>query len=64
MNKTTNKWMKWVFSAFVCLLACGLYYYFFVSKAYVEIELEVSQKTDFKIYWAGTGQLYSEKKWR
>jgi hypothetical protein len=54
--------MKLVFFTFFCLLLCVLYYNFFVKKAYVKIEIEVSQKTDFKIYWAGTGQLYSEKK--
>ncbi len=53
--------MKTLFTVFSCLLACALYYNFFVNTASVEIELTVAQKTDFKIYWAGAGQLYSEK---
>ncbi len=50
-----------MFTVLACLLACALYYHFFVNTASVEVELTVSQKTDFKIYWAGTDQLYSEK---
>jgi len=33
----------------------------FVATARVEVELTVSQKADFKIYWAQEGELYSEK---
>jgi hypothetical protein len=58
---TTNKTLRYLFAAVICLLSCSLYYHFFENKAYVEIEIEVSQNTDFKIYWAGSGQLYSEK---
>jgi hypothetical protein len=53
--------MRWLFTVFTCLLACALYFLFFVNTASVEIELTVAQRTDFKIYWAGAGKLYSEK---
>jgi hypothetical protein len=60
-DKPQNRWMKGLFTVFACLLACALYIHFFVNTAYVEIDLTVAQKTDFKIYWAGAGQPYSEK---
>lgn len=50
-----------MFSVLACLIACALYYHFFVATASVGVELMVTQKTDFKIYWAGSDQLYSEK---
>ncbi len=53
--------MKWLFTVFTCLLACALYYHFFVNTASVEVELTVAKKTDFKIYWAKADQDYSEK---
>ena len=53
--------MQWLFAAFTCLLACVLYFHFFINTASVEIELTVAQKTDFKIYWAAADKLYSEK---
>jgi hypothetical protein len=64
MNITTyskNHTLRYFITATVCFLFCGLYYHFFENKAYVDIEIEVNEKTDFKIYWAGSGQLYSEK---
>ncbi len=53
--------MRWLFTVSTCLLACTLYFHFFINTASVEVELTVAQKTDFKIYWAGAGQDYSEK---
>jgi len=53
--------MKWLFTVFTCLLACALYFHFFVNTAAVEVELTVAKKTDFKIYWAKADQSYSEK---
>lgn len=52
--------LKSLFALFVCLAVCGLYYFLLVSQTFVEIELEVSQKASFKIYWAEPGQPYSE----
>lgn len=60
-DQTKNRWRQLLFAVFACCLVCGLYYYFFVDKAYVELELSVAQKTEFKIYWAKAGHLYSEK---
>ena len=45
----------------VCFLACGLYYHYVVQTALVEVSIAVDQKTDFKIYWAGSGQNYTER---
>lgn len=56
-----EKVLRHLFAVVVALLASGLYYYFFVATARVEVELEVSQKADFKIYWAREGQLYAEE---
>ena len=50
-----------LFTVFTCLLACALYYHFFVNTASVEVELTVAKKTDFKIYWAKADKGYSEK---
>lgn len=56
-----SRWRQRLFVVFIGCLMCGLYYHFFVNRAYVEIELSVEQKSDFKIYWAGADRLYSEK---
>ena len=61
MDQTERKWPKNLFAAFLCVLACGFYYYFFVNKASVEIELSVAQQCDFKIYWAKEGRPYAEE---
>ena len=61
-DQTKSRWEQGLFAIFACCLVCGLYYYFFVNKAYVEIELSVTQKTEFKIYWAGADQPYSEQR--
>lgn len=57
-----NRSWKRLWALFICLLACGLYFFFVVDRAFVEIELDVAKKTDFKIYWAGPGQSYSESR--
>jgi len=51
----------YLFPAIISLLACTLYYIFFINTAHVEIEMKVAKRTDFKIYWAEKGQPYSEK---
>lgn len=52
-----------VFSAvFICLMACGLYYHFFIGTAFVEIEIEVAEESEFKIYWAKPGASFAEKR--
>ena len=61
IDRMNGKWLQAAFTLFVCCLACGLYYYFLVDRIYAEIELDVAQKCDFKIYWAQGDQLYSEK---
>jgi len=56
-----EKVMKIFFMLFTCILACTLYFQFFVNTASVEVELTVAKKTDLKIYWAAENQQYSEK---
>jgi hypothetical protein len=60
-EKRMSRPTHYVFTAVLCLLACTLYYIFFINTAHVEVELEVANKTSFKIYWAEKGQPYSEK---
>ena len=61
IDQTQSRWWYAAFVVLVCFLACSLYYYFFVNKIYVEIELSVAQRCDFKIYWAKGDQLYAEE---
>lgn len=61
MDQAKSRWWYAAFVVLVCLLACSLYYYFFVKKTYVEIELSVAQRCDFKIYWAKGDDLYAEE---
>ncbi len=56
MSRLTN----YIYPVVLCLLACTLQY-IYLNTAHVEIEVEVAERTDFKIYWAEEGQLYSEK---
>ncbi len=51
-----------VFMLFICILACGYYYSIFINRAQVELEIQVSQNSLFKIYWADEKQQFSEKK--
>ncbi len=51
-----------VFAVFLCVIACFYYYVFFMDRAQVSLEIEVSQETFFKIYWADEKQQFSEKK--
>lgn len=52
---------KNIYIFFLGLAACLLYHSFTIKTASVEVELEVSQDSYFKIYWAKAGQPYSEK---
>jgi hypothetical protein len=38
------------------------YYYFFFAKAHVQLDIEVAERTWFKIYWANADQQFSEKR--
>ena len=53
---------KWKFPLFVSILLSAFYLHFFENRAFVELDIEVSQRTWFKIYWAEPGKLFSEKK--
>ena len=60
-SRQPSRVVTW-FTALLCLLGCAYYYLFFFNRALVELEIEVEQKTDFKIYWAGENQHFSEKR--
>jgi len=57
-----NLFMKWKFPLLLACLLSFLYLHFFENRAYVELEIQVSEKTWFNVYWAGEGEGYS--KWR
>lgn len=60
--KSIGFFMKWKFPLFLGLILSVLYLHFFENCAHVELEIQVSQRTWFKIYWAGDGEEYSEKR--
>ena len=63
METTGRESLQWkVFAVFLCVIACSYYYFFFIDRAQVSLEIEVSQETFFKIYWADEKQQFSEKK--
>lgn len=53
--------LKWKFPLFVGVLLSLLYLNYFENRAFVELDINVSEKTWFKIYWVDSGELYSEK---
>ena len=62
MEKLIENLVRHKFAWLLCLLACLAYQVFFVSRAYVDLKIQVEKKTFFKIYWAGEGQGFSEKR--
>jgi len=50
-----------IFIVFLCLLTCAYYYTFFIDRTQVVFDIEVTQKTRLKIYWAGDDRQFSEK---
>ncbi len=44
---------------FAGLLAALLYHHYFVKRAYVEVEVNVSKRTYLKVYWASADGLFS-----
>ncbi len=57
---TKKRWLKALCILLICVAACTLYYQFIVINTYVELELVVSKKTDFKIFWAEKDEPFSE----
>jgi hypothetical protein len=55
-----SKYLRYLFILFVCLLACGSYYFFLVANARVVVDIEVTEPSTFQIYWAAPGENYSE----
>jgi len=60
-NEHNSNSYMYLFTAFLCLVLCGYYYYFFFNRAYVELDLQVSKNTSFKLYWAAENERFSEK---
>lgn len=52
---------KWKFPLLLGILFSVLYLHYFENRAFVELDISVSQETWFKVYWEGDGQPYSEK---
>jgi hypothetical protein len=57
-----NLFIKWKFPLLLGILLSFLYLHFFENRAYVELEIQVPEKTWFNVYWAGEGKGYS--RWR
>lgn len=54
--------LQWKFPLLLATLLSILYLHFFENRAYVELEIQVPEKTWFNIYWAGEGKGYSRWK--
>ncbi len=54
--------ISWKFPLLLGFLLSFLYLHFFENRAFVELEIQVPQKTWFNMYWAEEGNGYS--KWR
>lgn len=57
-SRTVIAW----FTVAVCLIGCVYYYLFFFNRAFVEVDIEVEHKSDFKIYWTSGDRPFSEKR--
>lgn len=51
----------WKFPLFVSILLSVLYVHYFGNRAFVQLDIKVTETTWFKIYWAKPGKLFSEK---
>ncbi len=49
------------FQVLIALLVCAGYFFYFVNRAHVDLQIQVEKRTFFKIYWVGPGERYSEK---
>ena len=58
MEKLTG----WKFQLFIGILLSVLYVHYFGNRAFVELDIKVTQITWFKIYWAAPGKPFSEEK--
>lgn len=52
---------RWQFPLFIGILLSVLYVHYFGNRAFVELDIEVTRTTWFKIYWAEPGKPYSEE---
>lgn len=51
-----------MFILFVCLFTCGLYVKMVANNTFVEVDIKVTEKSYFKIYWANENGHYSERR--
>jgi len=57
-----NYAIRWKFPLLLGIILSVLYLHFFENRAFVELEIQVPEKTWFNIYWSGEGEGYS--RWR
>jgi hypothetical protein len=60
VQEEQGKFQQILLALFICGVACLCYYLFIVNTARVDVELGVSQESNFALYWAAEGQSYSE----
>ncbi|MHB1348502.1 MAG: hypothetical protein ACYCYR_01390 [Desulfobulbaceae bacterium] len=58
MEKLTD----WKFPLFIGILLSVLYVHYYSNRAFVELDIKVTQITWFKIYWAAPGKPFSEER--
>lgn len=57
-----EKFIKYKFLVFLCLVGSTTYSFFLVNRATVDLSIQVEKRTFFQIYWAQDNQDFSE--WR
>jgi len=60
--KSIDFFLKWKFPLFLGVVLSVLYLHFFENRAHVELDITVTQKSWFSIYWAADGEPFS--RWR
>jgi len=53
---------KFLLALLACVIACSAYYHFMVNIAHVDVEMNVTQRSTFAIYWATEKRGYSRKR--
>jgi hypothetical protein len=55
-------WLRLLFSLLVCVAVCSLYYRLVLVNGFVELDIEVTGKSDFRIFWPADDGSYSERR--
>ena len=59
-SSESNLYQHLIFLGFLCILACTYYYTFILNSSTISLEIEVNQKSLFKLYWADESHHFSE----